>query len=305
MGSKEGFQGESYFIADNPSYGTVFTVHLKDDFKSLKDTRSELEENAKKENKDAKIPTLAQLEKEAEELVPMRFLRITDEAGSYVTRIDLPTAKGLHRVTWDLKKSPLRGSGIRPMALPGKYNAVVMAWDGQNLKTISDPVVFSVEQMVEPSMPPVDRLQSLEFQNQVVALQNRLQRSIAKLAQGIEKLNEAEGIIKEGTPELGPIGTEIRQAKLDAKKIEKQLLGNPVLQDRYIESIPAPAERLNSVLFGMMSSPHGPTKTHREQFDICKSEIDATLPRIDALVDQTVNAIRQKLTAMGYDLQVP
>ena len=226
----------------------------------------------------------------------MRFLRITDEAGAFVTRIALPTAKGLHRVTWDLKKSPLRGSAIRPMALPGKYNAVVMAWDGQNLKTISDPVVFSVEQMVEPSMPPVDRLQSLEFQNQVVALQNRLQRSIAKLA---------EGIIKEGTPELGPIGTEIRQAKLDAKKIEKQLLGNPVLQDRYIESIPAPAERLNSVLFGMMSSPHGPTKTHREQFDICKSEIDATLPRIDALVDQTVTAIRQKLTAMGYDLQVP
>lgn len=305
MGSKEGFQGESYFIADNPSYGTVFTVHLKEEFKSLKDTRSESEENAKKENKDAKVPTLAQLEKEADELVPMRFIRITDEAGAFVARVALPNGKGLHRVTWDLKKSPLRGSGIRPMASPGKYNAVVMAWDGQNLKTISEPVLFSLESMVEPSMPPVDRLQSLEFQNQVVALQNRLQRSIAKLAQGIEKLDEAEGVVKDGAPELGPIWAEIRQAKLDAKKLEQKLLGNPILQERYIETIPAPAERLNSVLGGMMSSPHGPTKTHREQFEICKTEIDATLPGIDALVDQTISTIRQKLTAMGYDLQVP
>jgi len=154
-------------------------------------------------------------------------------------------------------------------------------------------------------MPPVDRLQSLEFQNQVVALQNRLQRSIAKLAQGIEQLDEAEGVVKDGAPELGPIWAEIRQAKLDAQTLEQKLLGNPILQERYIETIPAPAERLNSVLGGMMSSPHGPTKTHREQFEICKTEIDATLPGIDALVDQTISTIRQKLTAMGYDLQVP
>jgi hypothetical protein len=36
-----------------------------------------------------------------------------------------------------------------------------------------------------------------------------------------------------------------------------------------------------------------------------QSEIDAAVPRVDALVDQTIAAIRQKLLAMGYDLQVP
>ena len=235
----------------------------------------------------------------------MRFIRITDAAGAFVARVTLPTDKGLHRVAWDLKKAPLRGTGLRPMALPGNYSAVVMQWDGQNAKTISEPVSFNVEPMVEPSMPPVDRQQALEFQTQVVALQHRLQRAVTKLERGIEQLEEAEEVVKDSAPELGPVWAEIRQATLDAKKLEKQLQGNPILQERYIESVPATAERLNGALFGMMSSTHGPTKTHRDQFEICKTEIDAAVPRVDALVDQTIAAIRQKLIAMGYDLQVP
>ena len=305
MGSREGFQGDSYFVADNPTYGAVFTVHLKEAFKSLKETRAEAEQNAKKENKDAKVASLADLEKEAEELVPMRFIRISDAAGAFVARVPLPTDKGLHRVSWDLKKAPLRGTGLRPMALPGNYTAIVMLWDGKDTKAISEPVPFSVEPMVEPSMPPVDRQQALEFQNQVVALQHRLERSIKKLERGIAQLEEAEKVAKDGAPELGSVWTEIRQAALDGKKLEKQLQGNAILQERYIESVPSPAERLSSVLFGMMSSTHGPTKTHRDQFEICKVEIDAAAPRIDALVDQTITAICQKLIAMGYDLQVP
>lgn len=305
MGAREGFQGDSYFTADNPTFGTAFTIHLKDEFKSLKDARAEADEDAKKENKDSKIPTLGQLEKESEELVPMRFIRINDESGVFVARLPLPNSKGLHRVHWDLKKSPLRGSGMRPLVFPGKYSAIVMTWDGVNLKPISEPVAFSVEPMIEPTMQPVDRVQSLEFQNQVVALHNRMQRAIAKLGQGVEKLDEAESIVKDSAPELGSVWAEIRQAKIDAKKIEKQLLGNPMLQERFIESVPTPAERLNTVLSGVMSSPHGPTKTHREQFEICRNEIDALLPRVESMVDQTISNIRQKLTAMGYDVQLP
>jgi hypothetical protein len=191
------------------------------------------------------------------------------------------------------------------MALPGNYTAIVMLWDGKDTKTISEPVSFSVEPMVEPSMPPVDRQQSLEFQNQVVALQHRFDRSIKKLQRGLEQLEEAEKVAKDGAPELGVVWAEIRQASLDGKKLEKQLQGNSILQERYIESVPSPTERLNAVLSGMMSSTHGPTKTHRDQFEICKSEIDAAVPRIDVLVDRTITAIRQKLIAMGYDLQVP
>jgi hypothetical protein len=305
MGSRQGFQGDGYFLSENPTYGAVLTVHFKDEFKSLKDARSESEQAAKKENKDAKVPSLAELEKEAEQLVPMRFIKITDGAGGFVARVPLPEGNGMHRVAWDLKKSPLRGSGLRPMASPGTYTAVVVVWDGKETKAISEPVTLTLEPMLEPSLPAVDRQQALEFQGQVVALQHRLERSIAKLNRGIEQLAEAERVIQESAPELAPLWSEIRQATLDAKRVEKQLTGNPILQERFVETVPTPAERLSNVLFGSMGSTHGPTKTHREQFEICKTEIEPALPRIDTLVDQTIAAIRQKVIAMGFDLQVP
>jgi photosystem II stability/assembly factor-like uncharacterized protein len=305
MGSREGFQGDSFFTSDNPTHGAVFTVHLKEELKSLEATRKEAESEAAKANQDVRVPALAELEKEAEELLPMRFVRISDPAGAYVARVPLPEEDGLHRVSWDLKKAPLRGNGPQTIAPPGDYTAVVALWDGKEVRTLSDVVPFRVEPLVAPTLPAVDRQQSLEFQNVVVALQNRFERSLGKLERGVEQLEEMESVMDESAPESAALRAEIQQAKLDAGRIAKEAKGNPILKDRFIEAVPAPAERLENVLFGMLSSTHGPTRTHREQYEISKAEIEGLIPKIDTMVDQTIAGIRQKLIGMGYDLQVP
>jgi len=82
------------------------TVHLRDSFKSLKSTRKEAEQKAKKENKDAVVPSLEELEKEQNEPSPMRYVQITDESDAFVARVNLPNEKGLHRVAWDFRKAP-------------------------------------------------------------------------------------------------------------------------------------------------------------------------------------------------------
>jgi hypothetical protein len=305
MGSGEGFQGDSFFTADNPTHGAVFTVHLKEELKSLRAKRQEAESAAAKANQDAPVPSLTELEKESEELLPMRFVRISDPTGAFVARVPLPEGDGLHRVSWDLKKSPLRGNGPPTIAPPGEYNAVVAMWDGKEAKTLSEMVTFRLEPLVAPTVPPVDRQQTLEFQNSVVSLQNRFQRAIAKLERGKQQLDELESVMDESSPESAALRAEIRQAILEAGKIAKEATGNPILKDRFIEAVPAPSERLESVLFGMLSSTHGPTKTHREQYEISKAEIEGLIPRIDTMVDQTIAGLRQKLVGMGYDLQIP
>jgi hypothetical protein len=305
MGSREGFQGDSFFTADNPTHGAVFTVHLKEELKSLRAKRQEAESAAAKANQDAPVPSLTELEKESEELLPMRFVRISDPTGAFVARVPLPEGDGLHRVSWDLKKSPLRGNGPPTIAPPGEYNAVVVMWDGKEAKTLSEMVTFRLEPLVAPTVPPVDRQQTLEFQNSVVSLQNRFQRAIAKLERGKQQLDELESVMDESAPESAALRAEIRQAILEAGKIAKEATGNPILKDRFIEAVPAPSERLESVLFGMLSSTHGPTKTHREQYEISKAEIEGLIPRIDTMVDQTIAGLRQKLVGMGYDLQIP
>ncbi|MFM8172425.1 MAG: hypothetical protein ACKN81_02675, partial [Pirellulaceae bacterium] len=229
----------------------------------------------------------------------------SDLAGAFVARVPLPEGDGLHRVSWDLKKSPLRGNGPQTIAAPGDYTAVVAIWDGKEAKALSEVVTFRLEPLAAPTVPPVDRQQSLEFQNTVVALQNRFQRAIAKLDRGMEQLEELDSVMDESAPESAAVRAEIHQAMIDAGKIAKESKGNPILKDRFIEAVPAPAERLENVLLGMLSSTHGPTKTHREQYEISKGEIEGLIPRIDAIVDQTIAGLRQKVIGMGYDLQVP
>ena len=304
MGSREGFQGDSYFTSDNPSHGAVFTVHLKEEWKSLEAKRKEAESEAAKESKDAKLPSLDELEKEAEELVPSRFVRINDAGGNFVASVPLPQGKGLHRVAWNLRRSPLRGAGPETVAPPGDYTAVVEVWDGKSQRVVSEPVSFKVEPMVAPTLPPVERQQSLEFLKGVTALKSRFDRAMAKLDRGLQQLEEAETVLDEAVAEPA-IRAEVGQAIVELKKLSKEARGNPILKERYIESVPSPAERLDNVLFGATSSTHGPTKTHRDQFEICKVEVEGIVPKVDVMVDQTIAAIRQKLSGLGFDLQVP
>ncbi|MCB0545222.1 MAG: glycosyl hydrolase, partial [Saprospiraceae bacterium] len=48
LGSRRGSQGDSFYVADNPPYGAVFTYHLRDTYKSLKQKRRGAEGDTKK-----------------------------------------------------------------------------------------------------------------------------------------------------------------------------------------------------------------------------------------------------------------
>jgi photosystem II stability/assembly factor-like uncharacterized protein len=302
LGGPKGSQGDSFFSTDNPMYGAVFTVHLRDAFKSLKDTRKEAEESAKKENKNAVIPAWDDLDKENDQLVPIRFLQITTEADAFVARVDLPKEKGLHRVAWDLRQAPLRGISARPLAMPGNYKAKVMEWDGKQTKTLSEPITFTLETMMEPSLPRVDLNEALEFKKSAVALQLKLDRMQRKLDKAAEVLEEAEAAIKNAIAEPGELLAATRLITLEVQGLKKSLFGNPVKNERYIETIPTPASRLSASQSGFKPSSHGPTKTQRQQFEIAKREIEAIVPKVEQAAGQQVDNLRQKLESLGIDL---
>jgi hypothetical protein len=302
LGGPKGSQGDSFFSADNPTYGAVFTVHLRDAFKSLKDTRKEAEESAKKENKDAVVPAWDDLDKENDQLVPIRYLQITNDADVFVARVELPKEKGIHRVAWDLKQAPLRGISVRPLALPGNYKAKVVEWDGKQSKTLSEPITFKLEAMMEPSLPRVDLNEALEFKKSAVALQLKLDRLQRKLDKAVEVLEEAEAAIKNGIAEPGELLAEARLLTLEVQGLKRSLFGNPIKTERYIETIPTPASRLSASQSGFRPSSHGPTKTQRQQFEIAKREIEATVPKVEQAAVQKVDNLRQKLEVLGIEL---
>jgi photosystem II stability/assembly factor-like uncharacterized protein len=304
MGSKEGFQGDGFFTSDNPTYGAVFSVYLKDAFKSKKDARLEAEQEAKKENRDAKVATVEELEMESQEVLPSRYVRIDDQAGNYIARVELPNAKGMHRVSWDMKLAPIKGLGTSPLAPPGSYRATIYQTEGNQDKKLTEPVTFVLEPMLQPSLPRVDRSEVLAFQRQVTDQQLRLQRIQRKLAKAEEVIGQAEEAVKASLPEPATMIADLTGLKKEIHAIKKRLTGNPVLEERFIESVPPIVARLAASQAGFAPSSHGPTKTQREQFDIARRELDEIVPQVDAIATTKIQDLRSRLMALGIELTV-
>ncbi|MBD3853904.1 MAG: glycosyl hydrolase, partial [Acidobacteria bacterium] len=101
--SRVGSRGASFWTADNPPYGATFTYYLKDGFKTLADQRIEAEKKAIKAGEEPKIPSYEELRAEEEQIDPKVFFTVRNAEGDVVRRIDGETAKGIHRVSWDLR----------------------------------------------------------------------------------------------------------------------------------------------------------------------------------------------------------
>ena len=97
------FQGEMLYNAQNPPFGAVFTYHLKDGLKTLKQQRADAEKAAEKAGQAIRYPTPEELRAEAAEEAPAVLLTISDAAGTPVRVITGPVEKGIQRTAWDLR----------------------------------------------------------------------------------------------------------------------------------------------------------------------------------------------------------
>jgi hypothetical protein len=98
-----GDYGQARYTADNPPFGAVFGYHLPTAFTSLREQRREAEGKREEQGADTPYPGWDRLREEDRELEPAVLLEIRDAAGSVVRRVDAGSAKGFHRVAWDLR----------------------------------------------------------------------------------------------------------------------------------------------------------------------------------------------------------
>ena len=87
-GPRKGFQGEAFYTAENPPFGAVFTVYLKEKLKTKKEKRQEAEKEAAKKNQTLPYPTNDELRAEAEEQKPEVYFLVYDEAGAPIRRVE-------------------------------------------------------------------------------------------------------------------------------------------------------------------------------------------------------------------------
>ena len=98
-----GNTGGQYYVAENPTFGAVFTYHLKDVPQTIKSNRKKMESTLNKQSKDIPFPGYDSLTKEMREKPAQLLLSINDSNGNLIRNVSKNATKGTGKIVWDLK----------------------------------------------------------------------------------------------------------------------------------------------------------------------------------------------------------
>src|SRR6202046_3187264 len=226
-GPKKGFQGEAFYTADNPAYGAVFTVYLKEKLKTKKEKRQEAEKDAAKKDQTLPYPTNDELRAEAEEQKPEVYFVVYDESGAAIRRVEGSIESGFQRAAWDLRypvvllREPSDDEEDFPPAssrgtlvLPGAYSVRCFQNVGGAVTELGGMQNFRVVSDGQSSMNAGDLAAREEFHRKVA----RLYRAVSG---AMHTADEVEDRMKSMREALKDTPAAEKQLEAEADRIEK------------------------------------------------------------------------------------
>jgi hypothetical protein len=306
--SGKGSQGSSYFRADNPPYGAVFTYYLKEGYPTLKSERKKEEKKKIKEGKDVIFPGWDAVESERREESPKIILTIKDDQGNVVRRIEGPASKGFHRVNWDLRYANTSAINIHDenpggwdagfMSLPGEYTVSMASLVNGKYSKLCDAVPFKVVRMKKGALKGASEDEMLAYMKELKVLREKISASEIRLENAEKKVKamkiaamRANNISDKLLEELDVLRNEI----LDLKE---QFYGNKSKGEIGEGSDPTLRQRFGFASSGSGNS-YGPTPLQRENLAICKRMLEKINSNLEAISQNKIPGIIGSLENAG------
>jgi photosystem II stability/assembly factor-like uncharacterized protein len=303
----KGSQGATYFSADNPPYGAVFTYYIKEKLLTKKETR----QKAEKKKGVKEYPTIDEMRAEDEEQEPSIILTVTDDAGQVVRRINGSRDKGIHRASWDLRypasvpvslravqRSPWDWEPDGPLALPGTYKVTLSKEIDGALTTLVEPQPFEVIPLELATFAAKDRDEVLAFQRKAARLQRAVLGSLRVIGEVDTRLNHVRQAIVD-TPGADPaLLAETRTLVKRVTAMRTRLAGDRLLS-RLDEPTPTSINGRVSIAVANQQVTSPPTQTQRTAYDQAAAEFGPLLTELRKLVTEDLAALEAKLEAAG------
>jgi photosystem II stability/assembly factor-like uncharacterized protein len=311
LGSKDkGFQGESYFSAPNPPVAAVFTYHLKDAPKSLRDLRKEEEAKLVKAGKPVPYPTYDALKAEEDQEPAFLLFTITDEDGQVVRVLREPARKGLNRATWDLKYPalvPTNPAQAAPMAsgpsstfvIPGTYKVSMAISVNGKVKELAGPVPFKVQALAALSLPAKDRAELAAFQRKVRKLGNSVNAAGGVMRDLGTLTRHYRAALKSVTAPHQDILDSIKALETKLDGLQVKMNGDRLLAQLDKDIYPGLAGRVLRIVYEQSTSTSAPTKTQRDAYAIAEEEFGPVYEALKKILAEDVKAIEKRLDAVG------
>ncbi|HVR96236.1 MAG TPA: glycosyl hydrolase, partial [Thermoanaerobaculia bacterium] len=308
------FQGESLYTAENPPVGADFTYYLKEEIKTRKKKRQELEKNTEGEGGVLSYPNWDELREEDREEAPAILLTVTDDAGNAVRRLTGPVTAGFHRVSWDLRFPPSTPTDISapgdpdadlfaepdlgPLAVPGTYK-VAMAQRVDGVVTpLGEPQSFTVTPLGAAGLSTQERANLLQFQQKVARLQRAVQGAIEAVDETGDRIDHIQQAILD-TPKADPKLAEQALAlerRLD--DINMALTGDTTVSRRNEPTAQSIEDRVDAVVTSFTSTSPA-TGTHQAAYAIAAEAFAPVLADLRKLVEQDLRQLEQALESAG------
>ena len=304
-------QGAAYYTAPNPPFGSTFTYYLADDIKSQKAIRQEKEKERINANQNVLFPGWEAVETERRQQDPKILLTVKNGNNEVVRRIEGPTKKGFHRVTWDLRYpatnaivlgEKLATDDDEPKGLlapPGAYTATLAKQVDGVTTELSNPVTFEVERLRRGSLEGATPEAVAAFWREIDKLSRDLSGSTLALKNGITKIDGMQKALTRATVNPGELDNRLHKVREQLLSLDTQLNGSRSKKEIGEKSVHTVAGRLNVANTGTVYATYGPTPTHKRSLEIARGQFSKIKSELEQILNQEMPQLERALIAAG------
>ncbi|MBP7243928.1 MAG: glycosyl hydrolase [Bacteroidia bacterium] len=306
----KGFLGESFYACENPKQGTVFTYYLKEDIKTIKEKRQEIEKGKIKKGEPVYYPSADSIRLEDNQTEPYLLFIIKDANGTPIRNLKTAPKKGLKRLNWDLRyaasnpinfykpdpNNPWDQNPVGPLALPGNYTVTLSKVEDGITTELVPAQPFSLRSLNLNTFTATDKKAYDDFCKEV----SELRRVLGGTNEYRNEIGNKLKFIKQAlieTPSTTPaLVKSLNDIQVRLNAINLKLFGDGSLAKREFETAPSINDRIGVVEYGMWNTTTAPTGTFRKSFAIAEKELKqviADLKSIGADMQSLENTLDQ------------
>ncbi|RNC84596.1 MAG: glycosyl hydrolase [Balneola sp.] len=304
----KGFQGEDFYLGENPEFGAAFTYYLKEKYKTLEDVRKEEEKEQRKDGETVYYPTYEQLEAESEEEGPFLIFTIRDSEGEVIDEVRSSASKGINRVYWDLTypdvdqvrtntSNPKNNLSSGIMVLPGNYTVQMSKSIDGEITILSEPVSFEVKSLNNRTLPAQNPEDVLAFHKELTSLSksaNSARSAYNEINERIDYYKAAARIVESSS--LNNMITELEES-LD--EIQVVLFGDGIKRRLEIDQTPSLSNRINIAIGSGLNSLSDPTETSKMVKQIAETQLGPVIDSLKEMLEYKIPAIDAELTRLN------
>jgi hypothetical protein len=307
-----GSQGSSFYTADNPPFGAVFTYHLGEKIMTLKETRHEAESEAIEEEQGWDYPSVEDSRAEDREIDPEVVLTVRDDEGNVVSRVGASRSKGFHRVAWNLRypyEGPVSLSGNSvpywampprgPLVAPGTYSVTLDLKQDGGFDRLAGPETFEVVALDHAIFASENPGADLAFHQEAA----NLHRAVAGAGRAIGEANNRVRHLRQAILDT-PAAGESHLKRLDAIRLELAdlrvaLSGDRTVSRRQEPQTPGISERIGGVIEGMTDITSPPTETFRQQYRYARDAYTQVQKDLRRVIGKDLQKLEDDLEKLG------